>query len=124
SNGTIANYRREWNDTFGVRAGGSYWLRPGIELFAGAGFETAAVPDATLEPSLADAQNVLLSGGARVLVGGFYVGFSYTHLVFMDRDNTGKSTLADTAVPTQQQDGGGKYTQWVGFFDLNVEKRF
>jgi long-chain fatty acid transport protein len=123
--GVVANYRRNWNDTFGVRVGGSYWVKPSIELFAGTGFETAATPDATLEPGLADADNVLLSGGARLLVANwFYLAASYTQLVFLDRDNTGKSTLAAASVPTQQQDGGGKYTQWAGFFDVNVEKQF
>jgi long-chain fatty acid transport protein len=125
SGGVVANYRRDWNDTFGVRAGASYWVKPEIEVFAGTGFETAAVPNATLEPGLADADNLLLSGGARLLVAGwFYLAASYTHLLFFDRDNTGASTLAAASVPTQQQDGGGKYTQWAGFFDLNVEKQF
>jgi long-chain fatty acid transport protein len=122
---TIANYLREWHNTVGIRAGGSYWLRPGIELFAGTGFETAAVPDATLEPGLADADNILISGGARFLVANwFYLAASYTQIVFFDRDNTGKSDLAYSQYPTQQQDGGGKYTQWVGFLDVNVEKTF
>jgi len=127
---TIANYRRNWNNTYGVRVGGSYWVKPGIELFAGTGFETAAVPDATLEPSLADADNILISGGARLLVANwFYLGLSYTQIVFFDRDNTGKSDLATqagqpVAYPTLQQDGGGKYTQWIGFLDVNVEKTF
>lgn len=122
---TIANYRRDWNDTFGIRAGGSYWLDPTIELFAGTGFETAAVPDATLAPDLADANNVLLSGGARFFIANwFHLAASYTQLVFLDRDNTGASQLANAAYPTQQQDGGGKYTQWAGFFDVNVEKTF
>jgi long-chain fatty acid transport protein len=121
----IANYRRAWNDTVGVRVGGSYWVRPGIEVFAGTGFETAAVPDATLDPGLADADNVLLSGGARLLVANwFYLAASYTQLLFFNRDNTGQSTLANASVPTQQQDGGGKYTQWAGFLDVNVEKTF
>jgi long-chain fatty acid transport protein len=124
-NYVIANYRRDWHDTVGVRAGGSYWVRPGIELFAGTGFETAAVPDTTLDPGLADADNVLLAGGARLLVANwFYLAASYTHLLFLDRDNTGQSTLANASPPTQQQDGGGKYTQWAGFFDFNVEKTF
>jgi long-chain fatty acid transport protein len=123
--GVVSNYRRDWNDTFGIHVGGSYWVKPTIEVFGGTGFETAAAPDATLEPGLADANNVLVSGGARLfLFDWFYLAASYTQLVFLDRDNTGKSTLASAAAPTQQQDGGGKYTQWAGFFDLNVEKQF
>lgn len=125
SGATVANYRRNWNDTYGVRAGVSYWVRPDIEAFAGTGFETAATPDATLEPSLADADNVELALGARVrLARWLYLAASYTQLQYFDRDNTGKSTLADAPVPTQQQDGGGRYTQWVGVFDLNTEMVF
>jgi long-chain fatty acid transport protein len=78
-----------------------------------------------MDPSFFDADNIELAGGARVLVANFfYLAASYTHLFYFDRDNTGKSDLAAASVPTQQQDGGGKYTQWVGFFDLNVEKTF
>ncbi|HTQ45751.1 MAG TPA: outer membrane protein transport protein [Polyangiaceae bacterium] len=123
SGGTLANYRRNWNDTFGIRAGTSVWVTRDVEVFTGTGFETGATPDSTLEPGLADADNFEFAGGARVLVGGWiYVAASYTQLLFMNRDNTGKSTLADAQVPTLQQDGGGYYTQWIGFFDLNLEK--
>jgi long-chain fatty acid transport protein len=125
SGGTIANYRRDWNDTYGVRAGVSHWLQPALEVFAGTGFETAATPDATLEPGVADADNIEVALGARLAVTRWlYAAASYTHLQFLDRDNTGKSTLANAPVPTQVQDGGGKYTQWVGIFDLNVEVTF
>jgi long-chain fatty acid transport protein len=121
----LANYVRDWKDTVNVRAGASYWITPRIETFAGTGFENAAVPDSTLEPSLADADNIELALGARArLLDWLYVALSYTHLQYLDRDNTGKSTIANALVPTFQQDGGGKYTQWVGFFDLNVEKTF
>jgi long-chain fatty acid transport protein len=125
SGGTLVNLRRDWHDTVGVHAGASTWVAPEIEVFGGAGFETFAVPDATLEPGLADGDNLSIAGGARVLVAGWiYVAASYTHIFFFDRDNTGLSTLADAAVPTLQQDGGGKYTQWIGFFDVNLEKTF
>jgi long-chain fatty acid transport protein len=125
--GVIANYRRDWKDSVNVRAGASYWITPGLEAFAGTGFETLAVPDSTMEPGLADADNVELALGARMrLAKWLYLAVSYTHLQYFDRDNTGKSTIANGNVmpPTQQQDGGGKYTQWVGFFDVNAEAKF
>jgi long-chain fatty acid transport protein len=121
----IANYRRNWKDTVNVRAGASYWFSPQVETFAGTGFENAAVPDSTLEPSLADADNVELALGARVrLAKWLYLAASYTHLQYLDRDNTGRSTIANAVVPTAQPDGGGRYTQWVGFFDVNAEAVF
>ena len=123
--GVLENDRRDWNDTYAVRAGVSGWIGKDVEIFAGAGFETAATPDSTLEPGLADADSIQGALGGRFhIADSFYLAVSYTHLQFLDRDNTGSSVLADAAVPTRQQDGGGRYTQWVGLFDLNVEKTF
>ncbi len=125
SGGTVANYRRYWNNTYGVHVGASHWVAPDIELFAGLGGETAATPDSTLEPGLADADSVDLALGTRVQVANlFCLSVSYTQIQYFNRNTTGASTLADAQVPTKQQDGGGQYTQWVGLIDLNLEKTF
>jgi len=126
----FANIPRNWNNTYGIRVGASYWVKPTVELFGGLGFETAAVPDATLEPGAMDADNIGIAAGARIrLTQTLYVAGSYTHLQYLDRDNTGKSTLAvnngaAVQVPTFAEDGGGKYTQWIGIFDANIEAKF
>jgi long-chain fatty acid transport protein len=126
----ITNVPRNWNDTYGGRLGGSYWIKPEIELFGGLGYETAASPDSTLEPGTMDANNVGVALGGRFLLwDSFYLAASYTHVQFLDRDNTGKSRLESingvgVAYPTVQQDGGGKYTQWIGIIDLNAQKQF
>ena len=125
--GTLFNLRRRWKDTVGVRGGVSYWTHPELELFAGLGFETAATPDATLDPVLADSTSVAFAAGARYeIVETWFVAASYTHLQFMDRDNTGKSELADPriALTSRGVDGGGKYSQWVGLLNANVLKTF
>lgn len=122
---TIQNIRRRWRDTFGLRAGASLWLNRSTELFLGAGFETAAVPDATLEPSLADASHLEAALGARFeLSPSWFIAGSYTHLGFLVRDNTGKSVLANAEPPTRWPDGGGRYSQWVGLINANLEKVF
>lgn len=125
--GTVQNMRRYWKDTFGARVGASHWIVPSVELFAGTGYETAATPDATLDPVLADANNLAFAAGARVeVLASWFVAASYTHLQFLARDNIGKSALADpdVAVTTRRPDGGGRYTQWVGILDVNVLKQF
>ena len=125
--GTLLNLRRNWKDTVGVRLGGSYWTNPELELFAGLGFETAAVPDSTLDPVLADAKNMMFAGGARYeIVKTWFVAASYTHLQFFKRDNTGKSELADpdVSLTSRRVDGGGIYKQWVGVLNANVLKQF
>jgi long-chain fatty acid transport protein len=122
---TIQNLRRKWRDTYGVRLGASDWVRPAVELFAGLGFETAAVPDATMDPGLADANNLAGAVGARVqATPTLFVAASYTQIQYFDRDNTGGSQLANAQPPTRLPDGGGKYTQWIGLFNVNLQKQF
>jgi long-chain fatty acid transport protein len=126
----IQNLTRHWRNTFGIRAGVSHWLGPKLELFAGVGVETAAAPDETLDPGLSDADNLATALGGRIQVSNMvFVAASYTHIQYRDRDNTGRSQLAtrdgaDVQPPTRRPDGGGKYTQWIGLFNVNVETRF
>lgn len=123
--GVLLNLRRKWQDTFGVRLGASYWLQKEIELFLGTGFETAAVPDATLDPELADSQIVTGALGGRFeLPSKWYLGASFTHLQYLDRDNTGKSELTNAEPPTRRPDGGGRYSQFISILNANVEKEF
>jgi long-chain fatty acid transport protein len=121
----LQNLRRKWNDTIGLRAGASHWLASGTELFAGLGLESAASPDSTLDPGLADATNISAAlGGRFALTSTFFLAASYTHIQYLDRDNTGASQLANAMPPTRRADGGGLYTQWIGLLNLNVEKQF
>jgi long-chain fatty acid transport protein len=119
------NLLRRWNDTFGVRAGASTWFSSALEAFVGAGFETAATPDETLDPELPDAQNVALALGVRWQpITTLFVGTSYTHLFYFTRDTAGQSELSSSDIPTRRPDGGGRYEQGIGIFNLNVEKEF
>lgn len=68
-----------------------------------------------------DADNVGVAVGGRFLIArGLYVAASYTHLQYMNRTVTGSqlSEVNGTPVqlPTQQEDGNGQYTQWIGIF--------
>jgi long-chain fatty acid transport protein len=123
--GTLLNLRRRWQDTFGVRAGASHWFSDAVEVFVGAGFETAAVPDAMLDPELFDSQTISAALGTRLgLPGKWFLGASYTHLQYLSRDNTGKSELTQAMLPTRRADGGGRYEAWIGVLNANVEKEF
>jgi long-chain fatty acid transport protein len=125
--GVIKNLRREWNDTFGIRGGLSYWPVPILELFTGLGFENAAIPDETLDPVAVDANNITASLGARLQVFETWFGaLSYEHQQFLPRDNTGRSQLADPMIgaATRAADGGGRYTAWFGMIHLNLAKTF
>ena len=126
----LGNVRRNWQDTYGVRVGASYWVKPSVEVFAGAGYETAASPDATLAPDLPDANNILLAIGGRFgLTESLFVSASFTQIQYMNRDNTGKSTLASEngtmyLYPTVEGNGGGQYTQFASVLSANLEAVF
>ena len=57
---------RGWEDGFALRAGASYWTSPAVELLLGAGYDTSAVPDDTVEPALFDTEKYTVTGGARL----------------------------------------------------------
>jgi long-chain fatty acid transport protein len=130
--GGVQSYnRRDWKDTYGVRVGASYWAKPAIELFVGGGYETAAVPDSTMAPDLFDANNIMATiGGRFALTDMLFLTASFTQIQYLNRDNTGKSTLntlpngVQLNLPTQEMDGGGQYTQQVSLLTGNIEAMF
>jgi long-chain fatty acid transport protein len=121
----IQNLPRNWNDTVGVRLGASYFVNDKVEIFAGTGFDQSAVPSSTLEPGLPDFNNFAAAAGLRV---GFlkvvHLAASYTQLIYLSRDNSGESTLATFKSPSNGPDAGGKYTQSIGVFNLNLDFAF
>ncbi|EYF06475.1 OmpP1/FadL family transporter [Chondromyces apiculatus] len=121
----IVNLPRDWNDAFGIRAGLSYWPTEAAELFAGLGYDSNAVPDETLEPTLSDAHDVSVALGGRFAIGKHVnLAASYTHFFYVQRDTTGLSTLAGLEAPSKSPDAGGIYKQTLGVINVNVDVAF
>lgn len=119
------NLVRNWGPAFGVRAGGSYWVVPQLEMYLGAGYDSNAVPETTLEPALTDFQKASLALGGRFNIGQtFAADLSYTHIFYVPRETDGKSVLATLAAPSTSPDSGGRYTQTIGVFNANVQFSF
>jgi long-chain fatty acid transport protein len=122
---TILQLVRDWGPAFGVRVGGSYFLSEIAELYLGAGYDSNAVPDSTLEPALTDFHKASIAGGARFTAGDtFAASLSYTHLFYVNRDTTGKSVLPVLEPPSRSPDSGGIYTQTIGVINANVQLSF
>jgi long-chain fatty acid transport protein len=120
---TVENLRRYWRDTYGGTVAASTWPWPGVELFAGVGFATAAPPDSTLDPVLTDATNVRFTVGGRfALPARCHLSVGLTDVQYASRDNTGRSTLPDAQLPTRRADGGGQYGLWLGVFQVGLDK--
>ena len=119
----LQNVPRDFHDSVGVRLGASLWVTPACEFFSGLGFDSSAVPDATLEPGLPDWAGASFALGARwALTRRVHAAFSYTHFVFVPRDVHGR--LAQYSPPSQAPDASGHYTQQVGVANTNLDFQF
>ncbi len=123
----LQNFPRNWNDAFQVRVGASYFTQSNLEIFGGLGFDSNAVPDETLEPAYLDANDISAAAGVRIPLGEkIFLAGSYTHLYYLDRDTTGKSTAADPTLisASRTPDSGGKYVHQIGIINANLEVGF
>jgi long-chain fatty acid transport protein len=121
----ILNYVRDWHDTFGVRAGASYWTSPDVELVLGAGYTSNAIPSKTLEPALLDFNAVTAAAGAVFsLFGRMHLATTYTQVFYLSRDTTGQSVHPTLAGQSKSPDSSGKYTLAVGLVNVNVDFAF
>src|SRR5262249_14327899 len=57
--GPLLEIPRGWDDSYGAQVGGSFWPRPDLEISGSLRYDSNAVPDATLEPALMDADKVI-----------------------------------------------------------------
>lgn len=128
--GVLQNIPREWKDGVGVRAGGSFWVKPEVEVFAGLGFDSNVVPDRTLETALTDYNTVSGALGGRVKLGDhLYATLGYTHFFCLPRDTStanrlGAPPAGDYQTPTSGPNSGGSFTQWIGVVNANVDVKF
>lgn len=121
----IQNIVRRWGPAFATRIGVSYWVKENIELFGSFGYDSAAVPASTLEPTLQDYHSFAPSIGGRFGFGKhFELGASYTHFFYVPRDTTGESILATLEAPSRTPDSGGNYSQILGLVNVNAQLSF
>jgi long-chain fatty acid transport protein len=117
---------REWKDTFGVRAGVSYWLKPEVELFLGAGYDSNAVPAHSIDPVLFDMHDISIGlGGRFALTDSLQAAVSYTQLFYIPRDTPPGSSQNPTYTGASKwPDASGRYEQAIGVLNINLQASF
>jgi long-subunit fatty acid transport protein len=121
----VVNQPRNFHDTFGVRASGSYWPSGRVELLAGVGYSSNAIPASTYEPALLDGNEVSVSAGTIVaVIPRLSLGFGYMQLVYFDRSTVGRSVAPTLAGPSHAPDPGGKYSVLAGVFNVTADFSF
>ncbi len=121
----VQNIVRDWRDSFGLRLGGSVFPRETIEVMAGVGYDGNAIPDATLDPSLTDFDDVSVALGGRLqMMKQLAASLTYTHIFYVPRNTTGKSEVGTLVAPSVSPDAGGKYKQTLGLISVSAELSF
>ncbi|RMH37099.1 MAG: hypothetical protein D6689_21430 [Deltaproteobacteria bacterium] len=129
--GIIVNVPRDYHDSFGVRAGASYWLAPAFETFAGIGFDSNAVPDETIDPALMDMNKIIGTLGVRHawLGDALALSISATAVAYFERtapprprDSDGKAIAPQP--PSRNADGAGTYNQTVALLAVGLQYTF
>jgi long-chain fatty acid transport protein len=106
----VQNLVRNWNDTWGVRIGGSFWVTPDVELILGVSYDSNAVPDNALEPALPDFDKIIPAIGAQIdFTDWFQAQLTVLNVFYLERDTTGVATAERFLVPSRQPSSGGIY---------------
>jgi long-chain fatty acid transport protein len=129
--GVLNNIPRDWKDSFGVRASGSYFVSPTLELMLGVGYDGNAVPDSTIEASLPDQSDVTATVGAvlGLLDGRMQLSLNFLNVISLSRTVHPRARMGDEPVvpfeaPSRVPDGAGTYSQYVGVLQVGVGYRF
>ena len=95
--GIIVNIPRSWNDTFGIRGGGSYWFTPELEVNGGLNYDSNAVPDETIDVSLLDQNKLIALAGVRwaVLPQQLILGLTLNNVFYFKRTVDPRARDAD-----------------------------
>ncbi|HEX6239682.1 MAG TPA: outer membrane protein transport protein [Polyangiales bacterium] len=118
----MLNQPRNWQDTFGIRLGGSYFFSPMWEGFASIGYDSNAIPAGTLDASLVDGHDLTYTLGGRARIQdrfGVLLAVSYQH--WLERDTTGLSRLDQYRPPSKLPSSDGVYNQQAVVMNLLLQ---
>jgi long-chain fatty acid transport protein len=126
ASGTVVNnIPRDWQDAFALRASGSYWIKPSIELELGVGYDGNAVPDKTLELSLPDEQKINATVGARFrdfAVDRMSLILEYSAFFGLPRTVAVSAPPFDP--PSRVPDSAGDYSEFIGVLTVGLGYTF
>ncbi len=116
---------RNWNDTFGLRLGASYWVVPEFEILLGAGYDSNAIDDANLDPALMDMDKVTASLGLRYDFTEFMaLTLTGINVFYFERDTTGVAGNETLLAPSASPANAGVYNQNIFLVNANLDFAF
>lgn len=119
----IANQQMNFKDTYGVNLGASYFFTSMVEVFAGVGYDSNAIPGSTLSPLVLDGNDISITLGTRLsFLDRIGLLIALTHTQWLPR--TAKSRLDEPLPPTRLPNASGEYKQWATVLDVMLEVGF
>jgi long-chain fatty acid transport protein len=133
--GKIVLVPRRWDDAFGIRLGGSYWLSDAVELYTGFGYDGNAIPDTTIDPGLYDNDKFSIAIGGRFqLMPELRLSVTYTQVIYPEREVAARAHLPGATVgdieslgftsAERDPDAAGTYKHAIGVLDVSLEATF
>jgi long-chain fatty acid transport protein len=127
----IVNVRRDFKDTFGVRAGASYAVSKVLDLGGSLAYDSNAVPANTIDAALMDMDKVIANVGLgyRLLDAKLRLSANLLQVLYVERevsprlrDSMGVPVGFDP--PSSAPDGAGTYSQSVTVLSLGAGYSF
>jgi long-chain fatty acid transport protein len=121
----IGNIPRQWQNSFGVRAGAAYFLSDVVELFGSLATTSSPVTKETIDASTIDSQRVYFTLGGRFSVSEHVAfGTSANYIWFAPVDTAGANRLDQFVGASHTPSGDGKYRQAIFYLNANASYTF
>ncbi|MDP9151902.1 MAG: outer membrane protein transport protein [Myxococcota bacterium] len=120
----IVNFPREWRDTIRLRAGGSYWVAAGSELFASVAYESPPVGQATVDALLYESTRLYGTVGVRQAFNPAFAGSLGVTYIQSLPSTVNDSSLFRHAQPSRWPSANGRYASELLVLDAAVSYAF
>jgi long-chain fatty acid transport protein len=112
-------FREDWRDSWTARAGGEYAVSPAFTLRGGAYFDSAAVPDRTIERQYLDSDKIGVAVGTSLHLAGWRLDAALDTVVPSTR-TVPDNTSATSAFPADRNKAPGDYSGTLVTFEVGV----
>jgi long-chain fatty acid transport protein len=110
--GVVANFPRDWKNTWTIGAGGNYQATPRVLIMAGGSYDTSAVPDETLDPALMDMNKFTGTAGIQFPLGDTVrMSAQLSRVVYLQRSIAPRHPESAPVGPSRSPDAAGNYSQ-------------
>ncbi|MEZ4398383.1 MAG: outer membrane protein transport protein [Kofleriaceae bacterium] len=114
------NIVRNWQDTIGIRVGGTYYASKDLEVTGGVLYDSNAVPDGTLDPALMDMDKLIPQLGVRYRLGRVELRGTAGQVLYFSRTTTPSTTRLPAGDKNRSPDMAGEYHQSVSYAVIGV----